>query len=181
MSRWIHTTKDPDWAALFTGYTRSAFRLEVQQTYSNDVEDPAVLRFAAGEPHGLEFNWAIPKIKAQIAAGRGQTTVRLVIDPLTDYTRFELAVFPEFTAAGEDIRIISAAADEWPDPLPRHDYWLFDDHDVWRMHYHDNFRFAGAELIEDETAISQYLAWRDLAVEKSIPLDDYLAVHPQPR
>lgn len=32
-----------------------------------------------------------------------------------------------------------------PPELRLHDYWLFDYRDVWRMHYHENFRFAGAE------------------------------------
>jgi hypothetical protein len=175
MTRWIRSTKDPDWAALFTGYARSAFRLEAQQTYSNDAEDAAVARFVAGEAHDLEFSWALPKIQQQVAAGRTQTTVRVVQEPLTDYTRFELAVFPEFAAAGEDIRIIAADAAQWPAGVPQHDYWLFDDRAVWRMHYDEHQRFAGAELLEGEAAISDHLQWRDRAVALSVPLHEYLA------
>ncbi len=175
MSRWIRTTKDPAWAALFTGYEKSAYRLEGQQTYSNDAEDAAVARFRAGKPHGLTFDWSIPKLRAQVAAGRTQTTVRVVVEPPTDYTRFELAVYPEFAAAGEIIKIVSVRGEQWPQNVPRHDYWLLDDHDVWRMHYHDNYRFAGAELIEDEDEIAMYREGRDAALAQSVPLGEYLA------
>ncbi|MBA2322938.1 MAG: hypothetical protein H0V92_02580, partial [Pseudonocardiales bacterium] len=58
---------------------------------------------------------------------------------------------------------------------PRHDYWLFDDRDVWRMHYNADLTFHGAELIEDEAAIAQHLVWRDLALALAEPLKDYLA------
>lgn len=175
MSRWIRTTKDPEWAALFTGYAKSAYRLEGQQIYSNDKEDAALARFLAGEPLDLDLSWAIPKLKAQIAAGRKHATVRVVVEPPTDYTRLELAIYPEFTAVGEDIRIISVPEGSWPEDVPRHDYWLFDDRDVWRMHYHENHRFAGAELLDDGPAIADHLQWRDAALAQSVPLDDYLA------
>lgn len=159
---------------MFTGYVKSAFRLEAQQIYSNDQEDAALRRFIAGEPLDLDLSWAVPKVEAQIAAGRTQMTVRVVTEPATDYTRMELAVLPEFAAAGEDIRIISVTEGDWPSGVPRHDYWLFDDHDVWRMHYHENFRFAGAELLSDESAIVDHLEWRDAAVALSARLQDYL-------
>lgn len=175
MSRWIHTTKDPEWAALFTGYQSTAYRLEAQQIYSNDKEDAALARFLAGEPHNADFSWVMPKLKAQLAAGRRQTTVRVVVEPPTDYTRFELTLYPELTAVGEDIRIISVPDGTWPKEVPRHDYWLFDDHDLWRMHYHSNYRFAGAELLTDDSVIADHIRWRDTAIAQAIPLDDYLA------
>jgi hypothetical protein len=175
MSRWIRTTKDPEWAKLFTGFTKSAYRLEGQQTYSNDKEDAALARFLAGKPLELDLSWMMPKLKAQVAAGRTQTTVRVVVEPHTDYTRFELAVYPESTAAGEDIRVIAVPEGSWPVGVPRHDYWLFDDHDVWRMHYHDNYRFTGAELLDNEDAIAKHLQWRNNALAQAVPLHDYLA------
>lgn len=177
MSRWIRTTKDPAWAELFTSYTRSAFRLEGQQTYSNPDEDAALARFLAGEPLDLDLSWTSSRTRAQAAAGRTKTRVRVVVEPLTDYTRFELVVYPELVAAGEDIRIIAVPEGGSPDGLPEHDYWLFDDRDVWRMHYNDHYRFSGAEQVVDPDVIAQHLRWRDAALAQAVPLDEYLASH----
>lgn len=175
MSRWITTTKDPAWADLFTSYTKSAYRLEGQQIYNSPSEKTEFDRFLAGEPLQLELSWVRPKITAQIAAGRSETTVRVVVEPQTDYTRFELAVYPEFVALGRDIRIVSVQEGEWPEGIPRHDYWLFDDRDVWRMHYREDYSFVGAELLEDEAVIAEHLQWRDTAIARSVSLDNYLA------
>lgn len=174
MSRWIRTTKDPKWAKLFTGYTRSAYRLEGQQTYSNPNEDAHLARFLAGEPVEFDLSKRLSRTRAQIAAGRTKTTVRVVVEPPTDYTRMELTIYPQMVAAGEDVRIIAAPEGSWPGGLPQHDYWLFDDRDVWRMHYGDDFRFTGAELL-DEGVLADHLRWRDTALAKAVPLHDYLA------
>lgn len=176
MSRWINGTSDPAWPALFEQFKKSAYRLEGQQTYSNDAEDEAVERFRRGEGFIPLDPWpAIDHVRQSVAKGLTRTRVRVVEEPPTDYTRMELAAYPYLVEAGEDIRIISIGEGEWPSGLPRYDYWLFDDHDVWRMHYGDDHRFRGAELIEDEDSIRQHLQWRERALAQAIPLDEYLA------
>jgi hypothetical protein len=175
MNRWIRSTKDPDWARLFTSYTRTAYRLEGQQMYSSPVEDEHLATFLSGRPVEFDLTWRLSKTRAQAAIGRTKMTVRIVIEPPTAYTRLELTIYPRMVEAGEEIRIIAVPQGERPCELPRHDYWLFDDHDVWRMHYHENFRFAGAELLDDSDAIAEHLHWRDLALARSVPLDEYLA------
>jgi hypothetical protein len=175
MTRWITSTAQPEWSDLFTGYTKSAFRLEGQQTYSSPSEDATLARFVAGQPLELDLTWTKSRTRAQVAAGRTKTRVRVVVEPPNDYTRLELFVYPELAEAGEEIRIISVPEGHLPTDLPPYDFWLFDDHDVWRMHYDDTYRFVGAELIEDEDAINQHLQWRDVALARSVPLNDYLA------
>ncbi|HEY1972181.1 MAG TPA: hypothetical protein VGH89_29790 [Pseudonocardia sp.] len=173
MSRWITRDNMDEWAALFTGYAKSAYRLEGQQVYSSPTEDAAVARFVAGQPHGLDLSWIIPKLRAAVASGRTKTLVRVVTEPPTDYTRFELAVYPELVAEGQDIRIISVPDGTWPDDLPTHDYWQFDDQDVWRLHYHDDYTFRGAELLDGEETIAAHLRWRDIALAQAVPLQVY--------
>jgi len=176
VSRRINGTGDPAWVALFTGFKKSAYRLEGQQVYSNDSEDAALEQFrATGRFEPFEPWPAIPLVRATAAAGQTQTRVRVVVEPPTDYTRMELAAYPYLAEAGEDIRIIAVREAEWPADLPRYDYWLFDDRDVWRMHYNDDHTFHGAELIEDEAAIAQHLEWRDVALDRAVPLEDYMA------
>lgn len=180
MSRWIRSTKDPEWAGLFTGYARSAYRLEGQQMYSTPVEDEHLATFLSDRPVEFDLTWRLSKTQAQMAAGRTETTVRIVVEPPTVYTRFELSVYPRLVAAGEDIRIIAVPQGGRPPELPLHDYWLFDDRDVWRMHYHENFRFAGAELLDDPRVIAEHLQWRDLALARAVPLHEYLSSRESP-
>lgn len=175
MSRWIRPGDDDAWAALFTGFRFSAFRLEAQQVYSSDVEDEAVARFRMGRPHGIDLSWMTSKLRDQRAGGRTQTLVRVVVEPPTDYTEMELAVYPEFAAAGQDTHVIPVRTGSWPDGVPRHDFWIFDDRTVWRMHYGDDHRWTGAELLDDEQVVNDHLEWRDIALDLAIPLDDYLA------
>lgn len=177
MTRWISETQKDEWRELFNGYQKSAYRLEAKQVYSKDSEDEAVRRFVAGQPHGMDFGWALDEKGENAEAGRVQNTVRVVVEPPTDYTRWELSVYPEFDAAGEKIHIIGVGQGEWPANVPHQDYWLFDDRDVWRMHYHPNFRFVGAELLDDPDEIAQHLRWRDAALNRAVPLAEYLAAH----
>lgn len=180
MSRWLYPEDvDGAWAALFTGYQKSAYHLETKQVYRSEEEDADVAKFVAGEPFDPEIlSWVLPKLRAQVAAGRTKTKIRVVTEPLTDYNRWALDFCAHLLPEGEDTRVIAVPEGEWPEGLPRHDFWLFDDHDLWRMHYHPDDTFLGAELIEDEAAIAQHVEWRDLALAKAVPLADYLAAHP---
>jgi hypothetical protein len=175
MSRWIRSTSDPQWGALFRSYTRSAYRLEGQQMYSNPTEDEHLATFLSGKPVEFDLTWRLSRTRERIAAGATKTTVRIVVEPPTAYTRMELTVYPQLAEAGEEIRIIAVPQGRRPPELPLHDYWLLDDHDVWRMHYYENFRFAGAELLDDPDVIADHLRCRDLALDMSVPLHEYLA------
>jgi hypothetical protein len=99
--------------------------------------------------------------------------VRVIREPLTDYTRFQLALYPRMIATGDDIRIIVANENE--PALPDHDYWLFDDRDLWIMEYEGAGTFMGARLVEDEAVVAQHCEWRDAAIGCSVPLHEYLS------
>jgi hypothetical protein len=178
MTRYIESTKDPEWAGLFENFQNSAYRLEGQQMYSSPTEDAALARFSAGHPAGLDLTWRIAQGRASTAAGKIETIVRIVVEPPTAYTRLQLSVYPEFAAAGEDIRIIAVPQGSRPTELPPYDYWLFDDREVWKLHYYENFRFRGAELLDDPDAVEEHLRYRDLALALAVPLHEYLASRP---
>lgn len=135
----------------------------------------ALARFAAGLPLEIDLSKRLSRTRPQITAGRTKTTVRIVIEPPTAYTRLELTVYPLMAEAGEEVRIIAVPQGQRPRDLPLHDYWLFDEREVWRMHYYENFRFAGAELLNEPGAVEQHLRWRDLALGLAVPLQDYLS------
>lgn len=174
-TRIITSLLSPEWPALFRNFNSTAFRLETLQHYSEPNEDAALARFLVdGQPDvGLLSYWTSLVID-HAAAGRRMSRVRVVEEPPTDYTRFELANFPLMVAAGDDIRIIATSGGTWPAGIPQHDFWLFDDQDLWALHYGDAGEFRRAELLHDPHTIEQHRRWRDAALEQAIPVADYL-------
>ena len=166
----------PEWQALFRSFTSTAFRLETLQHYSVPSELAALARFLEeGQPDfTLLTNWT-SMVRENAAAGRKMSRVRIVVEPPTDYTRFELANYPLMIEAGDAIQVIATPAGSWPADLPKEDFWLFDDHDLWILHYGDAGDFQGAELIDDLDVIEQHRTWRDIAIELAIPVADYMA------
>ncbi|HEV2376240.1 MAG TPA: hypothetical protein VGS19_29230 [Streptosporangiaceae bacterium] len=173
--RVITTVGCPEWAGLFTGFTSSAFRLEGLQHYTAADEQEAFARFQAGLDPGVDLSWWCGLARGHRAAGRRMARVRVVAEPLTDYTRFELAHFPAFVEAGDDIRVIPVASGAWPRGLPRHDFWLFDDHEVWILAYDRAGTFLKAELHKDRRTVTDHLRWREAATRLAIPLREYIA------
>jgi hypothetical protein len=174
--RIITSVASPEWVRLFTGFTHSAFRLEGLQHYTAPDEEEAFTRFRAGKDPEVDLSWWIGLAKGHTAAGRSMSRVRIVIEPPSDYTRFELAHFPAMAAAGDNIRIIAVSPGTWPADVPHHDFWIFDDRDVWILSYDDAGTFLSAELRDDPRAISEHLCWRDAALRRAIPVNDYLAM-----
>lgn len=178
MNRWILPTEDRvEWGKLLSSYQISSFRLEAQQVYSNASENAWLVDFLAGRPMvDADFAQRLARSQERMAAGCTKVTVRLVVEPQTDYTRMELATYRTVVAGGEDVRVIIAPDGEWPSGLPKHDFFLFDDRDVWRMHYADDFTFAGAEQLSGAAELVDHRRWRDRALQLAIPLLDYPGV-----
>src|SRR5436305_11475253 len=141
-TRVITSLGGPEWVSLFTGFTRSAFRLEGLQHYTDPGEQAVFERFCAGEDPGVDLSWWLGLARGHTAAGRSMSRVRVVVEPPSDYTRFELAHFPQMVEAGDKISVIAVAPGTWPPGVPRHDFWLFDEHDVWILRYDDAGTFV---------------------------------------
>lgn len=181
MTRWIHPNEDyVEWGALLSSYRSSSYRLEAQQVYSSPSENAWLADFLAGRPFEPDFTWRLSRSQERISAGCTKITVRIVVEPRSDYTRMELATYPAIVAGGEDVRIIAVPEGTWPDGLPDHDYFVFDDIDVWRMHYHDDFTFAGAEQLAGADILAEHLRGRRRALELAIPLLEYPHIEPLP-
>jgi len=181
MSRWIRPSADrAEWGALLTSYSKSCLHYEAQQIYSNPVENERVADFIAGRPMTPTYEWRLSRVRQRAALGAIKTVIRIVVEPPTDYTRMEVATYPILVRGGEDIRVIAVPVGTWPDDIPRHDFYLFDDREVWRMHYNDDHTFAGAEQLDGEEVLARHLRWRDRALELAVPLHDYPGVEPLP-
>lgn len=173
-TRIITAIPGPEWGELFTGFTRSAFRLETFQHYTAPDEREEYARFLAGEEPRPDLTWWTGLARGHSAAGRTMSRVRVIVEPPSDYTRFELAAYPVMAAAGDDVRIISVSLGAWPPGIPHEDFWIFDDRDLWIMHYDQAGVLLSAELVDDPQIVAVHLQWRARALELSIPVGDYL-------
>jgi len=108
-----------DWKAYFRDFERSAFRLEVHQTYTMPGEVATFRAFRSGEPMPKDFNCAWHRtIRDHAAVGRTMTRAKIVRRPLTPYSRYLFAWgIPGNVEAGEDYRILDVTAPPlgpWP-------------------------------------------------------------------
>ncbi|MET8688269.1 DUF6879 family protein [Streptomyces sp. NPDC004732] len=161
------------WQACFRDFKRSAFRLEVHQTYTMPAEAETVRDFLAGAEKPGDFNASWHRtVSDNAAAGRTMARAKIVRRPLTPYSRylFEWCV-PGNVAAGEDYRIVDVT--DRPNPgLPDQDFWMFDETTVVHLNYRPDGTQIARELIQNPD-MDKYLAWRDLALESAVPFSVY--------
>lgn len=122
-------------------------------------------------------NW-LTLVGEATAEGRLFARVRVVSVPLTDYTRFGLWLCTFTREAGDDIRYLVRDQAEAAN-LPRHDYWLFDSRKLVMMHFGENNRFIGAEVVEDPATIVEHNYWRDVARHHAISREDFISRYGQ--
>ncbi len=169
----------PEFGGLFAKVTRSWFRLETLQHYDVSAEQEQFDAFQAGE-RTIPFDPADEEwsamITGHIAAGRTLQRVHVVTEPLTPYIQYEVAWgYQPALTAGEDIRVIPCKNDGWPAGLPTgHDFWLLDD-ELWVMAYDSEGRPLHADHVTDDETVAQHLRWRDVALDLSIPVGQYIA------
>lgn len=145
----------------------------MRDRYNAPREVESFRKFLAGEPDDLAWaeSW-FSMIREETAEGRRFSRVRVVSLPLTDYSRFGLWGAQFTNAAGEDIRYLARDVAQ-SIQLPNHDYWLFDSRKLVRMHFGEDDRFLGAEVIEDPVEIVQHNYWHDVAWHCAVRRDDF--------
>jgi hypothetical protein len=162
-----------DLAALLKNFRLSAFRLETLDRYTvpQEAEWFEEWRLTGRLPELTPENdsW-LRMVHDHTRAGRIMQRVRVVSTPLTDYERFELALFPPSLEAGEDIRVISRSVLRSV-LLVREDFWLFDRQTAIMLRYDSAGRFLSAEPGQPSLCQRQC----DEALAQSIPLKEYLA------
>jgi hypothetical protein len=171
----------PRWRELFETFEHTAFRLEVRDTYRSPSEVDLVRRFVEDGsivPAWLD-DWLADR-RADAEAGKTFRRVRVVSVPPTDYARFGLAYSAFNNDAGEDIRYLARPdADELG--LPTFDYWMFDSRTVAKMHFDDEDKFLGFEMLEDPAAVVDLNHARDVAWHHAVTRDDFAAKHSDQR
>jgi len=117
-------------------------------------------------------------VREATAEGRLFARVRVVSVPLTDYSRFSMWIAGYTREAGDDIRYLTREQAETL-TLPKHDYWLFDSRKLVMMHFGDDDRFVGAEVVDDPAAIVEHNYWRDVSRHYAISRDEFVTRHEQ--
>jgi hypothetical protein len=164
---------------LFRNVRRYAFRIEARDRYNVPDEKPSFDAFMAGRrdlDDSVRSGPWYDMTRRAAAGGRPFTRVRIVSIPLGDYSRYALWAAQGNLQADEEIRYLDrdrAAALGLP-VRPPHDAWLFDDERVAVLHFDDDDRFIGAELVDDAALVEQHQRWRDVAWKASVSRDEFL-------
>ncbi|MBA2324724.1 MAG: hypothetical protein H0V92_12175 [Pseudonocardiales bacterium] len=172
---------DPRLMDVFRGARYSVFRFEALPAYRGSDEEGEIAAFLRGDPppprDPSSEDW-MAMICGHRAAGRVMERVHAVTEPLTDYLRWELTWgYPPHVQVGEDVRILDLTAG-WPDELPRRDFHLFDNCELYDAHYAEDGTWLGVERITDPARAVAACHWRAALWHRAVPLAAYLARHP---
>ena len=163
------------WRSFFDAFQRTAFRLETYPIYDVVSEREEYEHFLSSGSLCIPDDdpW-ITRVRHFRATGRWIGRVHTLRRPLTDYLRYEFAVYRYTVAAGEDVRILDVT--DQPDPgLPSEDFWLLDDTSIVRMDYDGQGRQLGRELLED-TDPAPYVQWQRIALAHALPYVEYVTL-----
>jgi hypothetical protein len=161
-----------DWRAFFDAHEQEAFRLETRPAYGVASEQAEYENFlATGELDIPDDDQWLTRLRHFRRTGRWVGRVHVLRRPLTDYLRYEFAVYEFTVRAGEDVRIFDLT--DTSDPgLPKQDFWLFDESAVVLMEYDDDGNQLGRELLEQADP-APYVAWKQLALNRAVPFVSY--------
>jgi hypothetical protein len=159
---------------LFRAFDRSAFHLEVQDSYHTSEESGPFQLFLTGGND--DFDWHRPwlrLIREVTDAGKSVTRARVVSVPHGDYTRWGLNVAEHNIAAGEDIRWLPRDHIRSED-LTTDDFWLFDDNRVVFTVFEPTGQFAGGAVTTDPMIVARCRTVRDRVWATAIPHHQYV-------
>jgi hypothetical protein len=168
-----------DLRSLFAAFRHTAWRLESRDAYAVDVEAEPFRRWQAGETPDQTYRsgW-MTTVRGAVGQGKRIERVRVVPEPLTDYLRFEAWLGKQNTEAGEDIRYLDRErAQTLGIPSYNHDYWLFDSHLLYRMHFDEDDHLLGLTLVDDPSEVVRANHYHDAARQYATPFPAWYANH----
>jgi hypothetical protein len=160
----------------FDTFQRSAFRLQTLARYNIDDERAEFEDFMRGapKPSHADDSW-LAEIAANVRSGKRMLNVHVLPKGLTDYLRYAIEWwYGDRAAAGEEVRFV-LPDDRWRLGPSIADFWMFDDQTVALMHYDLDGRFLGPEILTEPVSVAPFVAIKSLALQHSIPLDQFLA------
>ncbi len=170
---------DEQFDELFENYRYTARRLEPRDRYNTGLSTEPLRHYLSGGLTDYSFmdRWT-GKVGRWTSQGKRMARVRVVSEPLTDDARFSLHVARLNVAAGDEIRYLPRQrARELELGLPDEDCWIFDATTGLIIHFDEDDRPTGHELIEEPAEIVRRLHWFDAAWHHSVSREEFAAKH----
>lgn len=164
-------------ADLYRTCSVSACRLETLQHYAGTGDEDRQRAFHEGQPLPPPRQGKIDDL-ALIAslrkAGRDIGRVHVVDRPVSDYVRYELAVYAENVAAGENVRIADRSLHPELEAITQ-DFAIFDGKTVALFDYDDGGQVRGYRISDDVETVRRCQKQYGLALQHSVPLAEFTA------
>lgn len=164
-------------ARLFDTFERDAFHLEMRDLYLVEDEVEPQRKWRAGEwTHAEAAEWWEPwlaKMRQATSAGKTVRRLRIVTEPITDYSRFLWEGTGFNTSAGEDVRWLPRHLVPADIELPPEDLWLFDDTDLIFNHFDEQALTMSMERVENPELVKLTTTARDRLWPVAIPHTEY--------
>ncbi|WP_433625685.1 DUF6879 family protein [Nocardia sp. CA-120079] len=164
-----------DWRQFFDECQRSAFHMEVRDSYAEPAESEALRRFLNNEPPAEydKSDW-LELIRSMVGRGVAVSRIRVVTVPHTGYQRWLLSVTGNNVEAGEDIRYVPRHSVD-PAIVPSDDWWLFDENLVAFNLSDSAGKPAGAGITTDPGIVAYCREVKNLLWPFATPYRDYHA------
>lgn len=159
---------------MFRSFERTAFHLEVQDSYHTPEEAGPFELFLRDEADDFAWHESWLALVREVSRdGRHINRVRVVDVPHSDYTRWGLTVATHNIEAGEDIRWLPRQLTQGIE-LTTDDYWLFDDDRVVFTVFEPSGRFAGGAETLDPVIVEHCRQARDQTWARGISHHTYV-------
>jgi hypothetical protein len=155
----------------------SACRLETLQHYAGADDEDRQQAFRAGQPLPPPRQGKLDDLRLIASlrkAGLDIGRVHVVDRPLSDYVCYELAVYAENVAAGEDVHIADRSRHPELEALTQ-DFAIFDEKTVALFDYDDGGQVCGYRITDDVETVRRCRKQYDLACRHSVPLAEFMA------
>ncbi len=162
---------------LFDHFQRDAFHLEMRDEYLVEDEVEPLRKWRAGRWTDEEAaEWWEPwlaKMRRVTGAGMTVRRLRIVSEPITDYTRFLWEGSRFNTSAGEEIRWLPRTEIPEGVELPPEDLWLFDDSQLIFNHFFEGTLSMRMERVSDPALVALCVRARDRLWPLATPHAEY--------
>lgn len=169
----------PDFASLFSTYSKEAFRLEMLPEYnvSGEWENfQHYLQTGVVLPN-TDFQEYLEKVRTKVRDGAKHTRLRVVEQPLIPYQIFEIKMgYIPISQVGGFISLIERnvfveVAQNWQN---LGDFWLFDDRIAAKMQYDGEGKWLGADVISDVDEVNLLREVKTVLLQYATPMSDFL-------
>jgi uncharacterized protein DUF6879 len=162
---------------LFSTFEQDAFHLEMRDEYHVEDELEPLHLWSKGEwTEQAAAEWWEPwlvKIRAATGAGKTVRRIRIVTEPITDYTRFLWQGTRFNISAGEEVRWLPRHRVPSGVILPPEDLWLLDGSRLIFNHFDESTLSMNMERVTDPNMIARTVRVRDQLWPSAIPHSAY--------